>query len=103
MVGKHEDNFSHNEARICECEQEKHRRSCATVRSDDTLARLSEYILRLFYNLKTPFESTVISHMGVNGLVPLQEISESDSRVKRDLTCLLLSVSFQNSIFSECR
>ena len=45
--------------------------------------------------------------MGVNGLVPLRGISESDSRVKADLNCLLqmfaLSrVSVFKILFSLC-
>ena len=39
--------------------------------------------------MRTPLGSTVILAMGVNGLVPLHGISESDSRVKADLNCSL--------------
>ena len=42
------------------------------------------FILKPFNKLKTPFGSTVILPMEVNGLVPLQGITESDSRVKAD-------------------
>ena len=41
-------------------------------------------ILSPFNSLKTPLGSTVISPMTVNGLVPLEGISESVSRVKAD-------------------
>ena len=63
-------------------------------------------IFKPFNSLTTPLGSTVISLMGVNGLVPLHGISESDSQVKADLNFLLqmfaLSrVSLQNSIFSK--
>ena len=37
-----------------------------------------------FNSLRTPLGSTVISPMAVNGLVPLDGISESVSRVKAD-------------------
>ena len=37
-----------------------------------------------FNSLKTPLGSTVISPMAVNGLVPLEGISESASRVIAD-------------------
>ena len=51
-----------------------------------------------------PVGSTVISPIGVKGLVPLEGISSSDSRVKADKLsitniCLIKSVSFQNSVF----
>ena len=64
-------------------------------------------IFKPFNSLRTPLWSTVISPMGVNGLVPLLGISESDSRVKTDSNllitdvCLIKSVSLQNSIFSK--
>ena len=37
-----------------------------------------------FNSLRTPLRSTVISHMAVNGVVPLEGISELVSRVKAD-------------------
>ena len=40
--------------------------------------------LSSFNSLRTPLGSTVISPMAVNGLVPLEDISESVSRVKAD-------------------
>ena len=44
------------------------------------------FIFKPFNSLKTPSWSTVISTMGVNRLVSFEGISESDSRVKADLT-----------------
>ena len=46
-------------------------------------------IFKPFNSLRNPLGSTVISPMGVNGLVPLHRISESDSQVKADSNCLL--------------
>ena len=41
-------------------------------------------IIKPFNSLRTPLGSTVISPMGVNGLVPLHWISESDLREKAE-------------------
>ena len=46
-------------------------------------------IFKPFNSLRTPLGSTVISPMGVNGLLPLHGISESDSQVKGDSNYLL--------------
>ena len=52
-------------------------------------------IFKPFNSLRTPLGSTVISPIGVNGLVPLHGISESDSRVKADSNCLLHMFPYQ--------
>ena len=53
---------------------------------------------------RPPLGSTVISPMGVNGLVPFEGISVSDSRVKADTNCLLQILALsrhENGLFME--
>ena len=45
--------------------------------------------IQVIQQFQDPLGSTVISPMGVNGLVPFEGISVSDSRVKADSNCLL--------------
>ena len=45
-------------------------------------------------SLATPFGSTVMSPIGENGLAPLEDGSESPSRVKADGNCLLHILAF---------
>ena len=43
----------------------------------------------MYFEFVQQFKETEISPMGVNGLVPLEGISVSNSRVKADCNCLL--------------
>ena len=40
-------------------------------------------------DVRATFVSTVMSSMGMNGLVPFEGLSVSDSRMKSDTNCLL--------------
>ena len=53
-------------------------------------------IFKLFNSLRTPLGSTIISPIGVNGLMLLPGISELSSHVKTDSNCLL---QYQSSKF----